>query len=93
MAGRILEVHIVDNMARDRVRDCVQRPQEAFAHSLLIEEAGEKSDPMNMEERRCYYLLTEIGQRAFTTELQRDSHNNDWFTEVSARAIGCITTS
>jgi DNA-binding PadR family transcriptional regulator len=39
----------------------------------LIEEAGEKSDPTNVDERRRYYRLTELGQRAFTTELQRYS--------------------
>jgi DNA-binding PadR family transcriptional regulator len=39
----------------------------------LIEEAGEKSDPTNLDERRRYYRLTELGQRAFKTELQRYS--------------------
>ena len=37
----------------------------------LIEEAGEKPDPTHADERRRYYRLTELGRRAFTTELQR----------------------
>lgn len=39
----------------------------------LIEEAGEKPDPTHSDERRRYYRLTELGRRAFTTELQRYS--------------------
>jgi DNA-binding PadR family transcriptional regulator len=39
----------------------------------LIEEAGEKPDPTRADERRRYYRLTELGRRAFTTELQRYS--------------------
>ena len=39
----------------------------------LIEEVGEKPDPTHEDERRRYYRLTELGQRAFTTELQRYS--------------------
>ena len=37
----------------------------------LIEEAGEKPDPTHADERRRYYRLTDLGRRAFTTELQR----------------------
>ncbi len=39
----------------------------------LIEEAGERPDPAHDYERRRYYRLTELGRRAFTTELQRYS--------------------
>ncbi len=39
----------------------------------LIEEAGERPDPARDDERRRYYRLTELGRRAFTTELQRYS--------------------
>src|SRR5215472_12220805 len=35
----------------------------------LIEEAGERSDPTNADERRRYYRLTDLGRRAFQTEL------------------------
>ena len=37
----------------------------------LIEEAGEKPDPTRADERRRYYRLTELGRRAFASELQR----------------------
>src|SRR5436309_15262571 len=37
----------------------------------LIEEAGERADPTQEDERRRYYRLTELGRRAFTIELQR----------------------
>jgi DNA-binding PadR family transcriptional regulator len=37
----------------------------------LIEEAGEQPDPTRTDERRRYYRLTELGRRAFTSELQR----------------------
>ena len=37
----------------------------------LVAEAGERPDPALDDERRRYYRLTELGRRAFTTELQR----------------------
>lgn len=37
----------------------------------LIEEAGERPAPELDDERRRYYRLTDLGRRAFTTELQR----------------------
>jgi DNA-binding PadR family transcriptional regulator len=37
----------------------------------LIEEADDKLAPAHVDERRRYYRLTELGRRAFTTELQR----------------------
>jgi DNA-binding PadR family transcriptional regulator len=37
----------------------------------LVEEAGERPDPTRENERRRYYRLTELGRRAFLTELQR----------------------
>src|SRR5689334_18513826 len=37
----------------------------------LIEEAGERPAPELDDERRRYYRLTELGQQAFSTELQR----------------------
>jgi DNA-binding PadR family transcriptional regulator len=45
----------------------------------LIEEAGERPDPTFDDERRRYYRLTDLGRRAFTTELQR-------YTEVVSLA-------
>ena len=37
----------------------------------LIEELAESPDPSSTDERRRYYRLTELGRRAFTTELRR----------------------
>lgn len=37
----------------------------------LIEEAGDRIDLQLDDERRRYYRLTDLGRRAFTTELQR----------------------
>src|SRR5215469_7833269 len=37
----------------------------------LIAEAGERPDPALDDERRRYYRLTDLGRRAFLTELQR----------------------
>jgi len=37
----------------------------------LIAEAGERPNPAVDDERRRYYRVTELGRRAFTTELQR----------------------
>jgi DNA-binding PadR family transcriptional regulator len=37
----------------------------------LIEEAGDRPAPELDDERRRYYRLSELGRRAFTTELQR----------------------
>jgi DNA-binding PadR family transcriptional regulator len=36
----------------------------------LIEEVGDRVDPQ-LDERRRYYRQTDLGRRAFTTELQR----------------------
>ena len=37
----------------------------------LIEEAGERPDPAQDDERRRYYRLSERGRRAFASELRR----------------------
>ena len=37
----------------------------------LIKEAGDRVDPQLDDERRRYYRLTDLGRRAFATELQR----------------------
>jgi DNA-binding PadR family transcriptional regulator len=37
----------------------------------LIEEAGDRPDPVLDDERRRYYRLTDLGRRAFLAELQR----------------------
>lgn len=40
----------------------------------LIEEAYERPDPMNDDERRKYYQLTELGRKQLSMELER--YNN-----------------
>lgn len=59
----------------------------------LIEEAGERSDPTDEDERRRYYRLTELGRRAFLTELHRYhevvsiAHERNLFPGSDAKVI------
>lgn len=52
----------------------------------LVEEAGERSDPSG-DERRRYYRLTSLGQRAVASELSRLQHLVD-FAQGHLRHVG-----